>query len=388
LALEQHYPGRRFRADNTTVIAASISNGGGAVLHAIEQDDDGLIDAVVAAAPQISVAGVPSLLDYALQAAMLAPCAQLHPALAGTPLSGYLAARVPEFSARCATLKARGWIDGADTAAQAQSAYARLQTLGFPAGALVNNATNVVADLWRAVAVTYTQSYARAGADDQLCGFHFAILGADGKPRAATAADRERWFATSSGVAPSAGVQIVAPAGDPSDPSLAGLDCLYQAYRGDTPLGTSIRLGETEIRAHGRLPQRPVIIIHGREDGLIPVGSTSRPYVESALQHGANRLSYWEIEHAQHFDSFLMQPVYAARFVPLLPYFYQALDQTLAHLRGGPAPAPSQVVRSRPRGSNPDASVPPLSAEHLGTLRAEPGTDAIALKDGRLQIPD
>ncbi len=74
LVLEQRFPGKRFTADNTQIIAASISNGGGAVLHALEQDRDGLIDAVVVAAPQISVAGVPSLLDYATQSALLAPC--------------------------------------------------------------------------------------------------------------------------------------------------------------------------------------------------------------------------------------------------------------------------------------------------------------------------
>ena len=76
----------------------------------------------------------------------------------------------------------------------------------------------------------------------------------------------------------------------------------------------------------------------------MPVGATSRPYVESALRHGANSLSYWEIEHAQHFDGFLPQPAYASRHVPLLPYFYQALDQVYAQLEGGAAPAPSQVA--------------------------------------------
>lgn len=388
MVLEERYPGKRFRADSTLVIATSISNGGGAVLHALEQDREGLIDAVVAAAPQISVAGAPSLLSYALQAALLAPCAQLRPQLAATPLAGYLAPRVAEFQARCATLVQRGLIVGDSIPAQADSAFERLQTLGFPASALDNNATNVFADLWRAVAVTYAQSYARAGADEQLCGFRFALLGADGKPRAATEADRDHWFATSSGVAPSAGVQIVGPAGDPADPTLAGIDCLLQAYSSATPLGERMRAGEQEIRATGTLPQRPVVIIHGRDDGLIPVGSTSRAFVESALRNGAKHLSYWEIEHAQHFDSFLMQPAYAARFVPLMPYYHQALDQTLAHLRGGPPPAPSQVVRSSPRGMAADGSVPPLSAAHLGAIRDAPGSDAIGLAGERLHVPD
>jgi hydroxybutyrate-dimer hydrolase len=388
LVLEQRYPGKRFRADNTRIIAASISNGAGAVLHALEEDRTGLIDAVVAAAPQISIEGVPSLLDYATQAALLAPCAQLLPQMAGTPLAPYLALRQGEFQARCQTLADRGWIEGADLQSQARSAYARLRALGFPEPALANNATNLVADIWRAVAVTYAQSYARAGADEQLCGFRFALLDAQGHPRAAAEADRANWFATSSGIAPSAGVQIVGPPGTPEDPGLAGISCLREAYESATPLGERLRQGEREVRALGQVPDRPVIIIHGREDGLIPVGATSRPYVESALRHGAGQLSYWEIEHAQHFDAFLMQPVYAARYVPLLPYFYQALDQVYARLGGGAAPAPSQVVRSQRRGSNADGSVPPLTREHLGEVLAEPGANAIGLQGDRLRVPD
>jgi len=388
MVLEQHYPGKRFRADNTRVIAASISNGGGAVLHALEEDKEGLIDAVVAAAPQISVPGVPSLLDYSMQAALLAPCAQLLPQLASTPLANFLALRTREFQARCQTLLARGWIEGVDIDAQARGAYARLRALGFPEAALANNATNIVADLWRAVAVTYSQSYARAGADEQVCGYRFALLGADAQPRVATDAERAQWFATSSGVAPTAGLQLIGPKGDPADPSLAGISCLRETYESASPLGERMRQGESEIRASANIAQRPVVLIHGREDGLIAVGATARPYVELALRKGATRLSYWEIENAQHFDAFLMQPVYAARHVPLLPYFYQALDQISAHLDGAAPPAPSQVVRSQRRGSAQDGSAITLTAAHLGELRSDPGSDAILLQSDRLVVPD
>ena len=387
LVLEQRFPGKRFTADNTQIIAASISNGGGAVLQALEQDREGLIDAVVVAAPQISVAGVASLLDYATQAALLAPCAQLLPELATTPLAPFLALRQAEFQARCKSLAGLGWIEGADIQAQARSAYERLRGLGFPDPAMANNATNIAADLWRAVAVSYAMAYARAGADEKLCGYSFAMLGPDGKSRVATEADRASWFANSSGVAPSAGVQIVGPPGDAPDPAFAGLLCLRQAYESQTPLGERIRQGEAELRAKGQLPKRPVVIIHGREDGLVPVGATSRPYVESALRHGASALSYWEIEHAQHFDGFLPQPAYASRHVPLLPYFYQALDQVHAHLNGGAAPAPSQIVRSQRRGLNADGSAPPMIRAHLGEVRGDPGSDAIGLSGDKLAVP-
>ena len=83
-----------------------------------------------------------------------------------------------------------------------------------------------------------------------------------------------------------------------------------------------------------------------------------------------------------------MQPVYAARHVPLLPYFYQALDQVYARLNGGPAPAPSQVVRNQRRGLNADGSAAPLTQAHLGMLRADPGSDAIGLQGDRLVVPE
>lgn len=387
LALEERYPGRRFNAANTRIIAASISNGGGAVLHALEEDQDGLIDAVVAAAPQIAVPGATPLLDIALQAALLAPCAQLLPQNATTPLSAFLGARTPEFTARCANLAAQGWVQGPNLQAQARSAHARLRALGFTEESLANNATNVFSDLWRALSVTYLQSYARAHVDERICGYRFAPVDAAGKPRAATDADRASWFANSSGIAPTAGVQLIAPPGSADDPAFAGLWCLRQAYESTTPLGQRIQAGVDAVRADGKFRDRPVLIIHGREDGLVAVGATARPYVEAALRNGACQLSYWEVEHAQHFDAFLGQPAFGERFVPLLAYYYQGLDQMLAHLDGGPAPAPSQVVRSQRRGLAADGSANPLTAAHLGSVRSDPGADAVSLKGDRLQVP-
>ena len=46
---------RRFFPANTTVIACSVSNGGGAALAAAEQDVQGLIDAVVVGEPQVGL---------------------------------------------------------------------------------------------------------------------------------------------------------------------------------------------------------------------------------------------------------------------------------------------------------------------------------------------
>jgi len=45
-------------------------------------------------------------------------------------------------------------------------------------------------------------------------------------------------------------------------------------------------------------------------------------------------VSYWQVKHAQHFDGFLALPAYGARYVPMLPYVYAALDQVSAKLDG------------------------------------------------------
>jgi hydroxybutyrate-dimer hydrolase len=67
------YPGLGDGA-RVRVIAVGLSNGGGAVLRALERDEDGLFDAVVAAAPNITPEGAPALYDYATLAALYQPC--------------------------------------------------------------------------------------------------------------------------------------------------------------------------------------------------------------------------------------------------------------------------------------------------------------------------
>jgi hydroxybutyrate-dimer hydrolase len=52
---------------------------------------------------------------------------------------------------------------------------------------------------------------------------------------------------------------------------------------------------------------------------------------------------YWQVRHAQHFDAFLGLPVYAAQYLPMLPYVYAALDRVWAHLDSG-APLPADAV--------------------------------------------
>ena len=77
--------------------------------------------------------------------------------------------------------------------------------------------------------------------------------------------------------------------------------------------------------------------MHGRNDGLIPVSFTSRPYFgqNRIVEGAASKLSYIEVTNAQHFDAFIDNaalPGYDSMFVPLHYYYVQAMDRMWAHL--------------------------------------------------------
>ncbi|MDX1549744.1 MAG: 3-hydroxybutyrate oligomer hydrolase family protein, partial [Lysobacter spongiicola] len=178
---------------------------------------------------------------------------------------------------------------------------------------------------------------------------HFAAQGADGTPRAATAAERAAWAAEGSGIPPGAGVGIIAAEGDPARP-LAGLQCLRALWGGDSVEAQRVREGIAAARAAAPRNDVPITVIHGLDDGLIPEAFTSAPYVSAARAAGAD-VRYWQVRNAQHFDAFLGLPAYGAHYLPLLPYVYEALDRTWAHLQEE-APMPGDaVIETLPRGA-------------------------------------
>ncbi len=349
-ALDQAFPASApFTSDNTRVIAVGISNGGGAVLRAAELEGDWL-DAVVAGEPNVDVEGGRSLYDYATEAALLMPCALLDPALGPLPQPP-LAAQVGAAGlARCGTLKAAGLVDGADAAAQAVDAHRRLNAGGFSDEALRAGVLSSGFDLWRAVAVTYASAYGRYAPGAHPCGFSFAALDANGAPRPTTATERATWWSDGSGIPPGGGIGLVqAPVAAP-DPGFEGLRCLRGLWTGEGDDARRVRAGVAEIRASAPREGLPVVVVHGTDDGLIPPAFSSRPYVAMARAAGRD-VRYWQVGHAQHFDAFLGLPDYAARYLPLLPYVYTALDRVDAYLDGtGPLPSDA-VIANRPRGS-------------------------------------
>lgn len=349
-----------FTFDNTRVIAVGISNGGGAVLRAAELEGDWL-DAVVAGEPNVQVEGARSLYDYSTEAALLMPCALLHlKDLAQPPLRVQVE---PLWTARCASLKAAGLIEGDDVAAQSASAYRRMLDNGWSEGSLRAGVASAGFDLWRAIAATYASAYGRYGVGEHPCGYAFSAQGTDLRPRAASAEERAAWWSDAAGIPPGTAVGLVDAKAALPDPGFAGLQCLRALNDGDSADAQRVRKGIAEVRAG--LPRRglPVLVVHGIDDGLVPIAFSSRPWVTKAQAAGRD-VRYWQVRHAQHFDAFLGFPGYAAQYVPLLPYVYAALDRVDAVLDGTARLPADAVVESTPRGAGK-----PLSAEHLALPR-------------------
>jgi hydroxybutyrate-dimer hydrolase len=351
-ALDEAFPqAERFTFDNTTVIAVGISNGGGAVLRAAEDGADWL-DAVVAGEPNVTVAGARPIYDYTTEAALLMPCAL--PALGIPPM--------PTAAAHCAALAQSGLLSGSTLVEQQQSAYDTLRANGWTDEALRAGSISVAFDLWRAVAVTYASAYGRYGVGEHPCGYSFSAIAADGSPRPATAIERAAWSSEAAGIPPGNGVTIVSPAFDPAAP-LAELQCLRALWDGEGNAADRIREGIAAVRANVPREGLPVMVIHGLDDGLVPPAFSSAPYVAMAQAAGRD-VHHWQVKNTQHFDAFLGVPVYGAQYLPLLPYVYEALDRTWAHLQhGAPMPADA-VIQTTPRGMGN-----PIEARHLAIPR-------------------
>lgn len=358
LALDQAFPqAAPFTFANTRVIAVGISNGGGAVLRAAEMEGDWL-DAVVAGEPSVlsSGAGSRALYDYATEAALLMPCAQLH--MADLPQPPLTAALQAAATVRCATLAAEGVIAGATPAAQARSAYELMLDKGWTDAALRAGALSTGFDLWRAVAAGYASAYGRYGVGQHPCGFSFAAQNPDFSPRAATAAERAAWIADGSGIPPGAGVGLLDSKVRLPDLTYPGLKCLRALWDGQGEDARRVQAGIEATRAGLPRSGLPVMVVHGTDDGLIPPAFSSAPYVAAAKAAG-REVNYWQVRHVQHFDGFLGLPDYGARYLPLLPYVHAALDRVQARLdKGTPLPADA-VIQTTPRMGKP------LSAENL-----------------------
>ena len=424
---------------NTLVIASSVSNGAGAALAAAELDSEGLIDGVAVSEPNVQPRhakdlavqqgsrlytgiGKP-LADYFTFADVYQPCALLS-SQAGLSLHAafWPAAYTASAEARCAGLAAKGLVSGATTAERADDALAKMQAYGWlPDSNFLQQshfrfATN-------SIAVTYTNTYGRFSVLDNLCGFSFANTDASGSVIAQVPVAEAGIFATGNGVPPTTGINIVyndslggakldflatSPSTGAADFALDGALCQRSLVTGrDSVTGAKLkgamktmskrlRDGIDEVKLRAQVHGKPVIVVAGRNDALLPINHASRAWFakNQARTDGAEEGSdvrYIEVTNAQHFDSFIAIGAftgYDPRFIPLHVYFNRALDAMWAHLRTGAALPPSQVVRTVPRGGTPGAA-PALTAANIPPIDpAPPAENLISFGGHTLYIPD
>lgn len=406
--------GVRYAPRDIITIAASVSNGGGAALAAAEQDTGRWITAVVVGEPQINVrmpgdaqvkegdqrikeAGKP-LADYMTLANLLQPCAALADAAAGAPYLTALpvATTTAIRRARCASLAAAGYVHGGDTQAQANDALARLHEAGYESDSDVLHAPMWDSQAVPAVAVTYANAYARSSVVDNLCGFSFGttnpLKGAAGVAPAVS--PMLTVFGLGNGVPPTNGINLVYNVTPPGgadhrlatpDASFAGAACMRALW---TDRDSRVRRSVHAILVNANLHGKPAIIVQGRSDALVPINHASRAYLAANSEREGSRsqLSLYEVTNGQHFDAFLGVPGFDTRFVPVHYYNIQALNLMWSHLKNGTPLPPSQVMRTIPRGGNPGAA-PPLGVANLPAIVANPGSNAIRVSDGVVNVP-
>jgi hydroxybutyrate-dimer hydrolase len=412
---------------NTVVIASGISNGAAAALAAAEQDANGLIDGVAVTEPnaqprnvrqlRIVQGGVEQtnigkpLLDYFSVAALLQPCAAAT--LAATDSAGYASVAfaaptvISQGATRCASLAGKGLVAGTTLAEQSADARAQLRAYGWLADSQPLQLSHY-AFATPAIAVTYSNAYARASVADNLCGFSFAATNATADPAALSAAAQAASFASGNGVPPTVGVNLVyndaanaavpgagkrdlfaaSPSTGALDLALDGALCQRALVTGRHALARRVQRGIDAVLLDGKLRGKPTLIVHGRADALIPVNHASRAYYGAhklGTGRGHDKTSYIEVTNAQHFDSFLSLPGYPERYVPLHVYLIRALNTMHAHLTQGRALPPSQVVRTMPRGTGAPAitaaNVPPWAEVPLDG-------DRIGFERKTLIVPD
>jgi hydroxybutyrate-dimer hydrolase len=406
--------GVRYSPGDITTIAASVSNGGGASLAAAEQDTRGWITAVVVGEPQVNVrmpsnaqvneggqriaaAGKP-LADYTTLANLLQPCAALAaaatdaPYLTALPVATTTAIR----QARCTSLAAAGYVHGSDTQTQANDALAQLHEAGYEADSDVLHAPMWDSQAVPAVAVTYANAYTRSSVIDNLCGFSFGTTnpatGAAGVTPAVS--PMLTLFGLGNGVPPTNGISLVynvSPQGGADhrlatpDASFAGAACMRALWtKRDPRMLASVEAISVNANLHGK----PAIIVQGRSDALVPINHASRAYLaaNSVTEGSHSQLSLYEVTNGQHFDAFLAVPGFDTRFVPVHYYNIQALNLMWSHLKNGTPLPPSQVIRTVPRGGSPGAA-PALSVADLPAIVANPGSNAIGVSHGVVNVP-
>lgn len=428
-----------FTADNTIVIAGSASNGGAASIAAAEKDSTGLIDGVVASEPvtemptasgygiQLGGAAIggygKTLVDYTTYGNIYQPCAALAPGAAMTEASVYnyiqVAGMVARATARCDSLAAKGLVSGGDTAARALDALAKLRAYGWTADNDTMHNAHYALGNGPVLSAMYPVSYGRFPVEANVCNTSFAAASATGDPVPAPPAALAQSFAIANGTSNGTPVGViyndsvggakrwefaVSPSTGVADFGLDNALCQRALVTGTDPVSgvaltaatiptkaqsDAVRAGIAEVVLNGNLRGKPTLIVSGRSDALVPVNHNARAYTayNRVVEGAGTKLRYIEVVNGQHFDAFLPFAGFDTRFVPLHPYFNQAMDAMYAHLKSGAALPASQVVRTTPRGGMPGAA-PALTAAHVPPFVVAPApADQMGFAGTSLSVP-
>lgn len=428
-----------FTKNNTLIIGGSASNGGAAVLRAAEQDSDGLIDGVVASEPMVempttsgygiqfgdaAVTGYgKTLADYTTYGNIYQPCAALAPdaAISETSIFNYIAltAMTARATARCDGLAAKGLVSGATTAERATDALNKLRAYGWTRDNDQMHNAHYALGNGPILSAMYPMAYGRFGADANLCNASFGAANATGDVVAAAPAALAQSFATANGTSNGTPATViyndsvggakswafaVSPSTGVADLGLDNALCQHALVSGNDPVtgqaltatskpskaqSDAVKQGLTEVRHSANLKAKPVIIVAGRSDALIPVNNNARAYtaLNQTLEGNKSNLRYIEVTNAQHFDAFLLFAGFDTRFVPLHPYFNQAMDAMWNHLQSKAALPASQVVRTTPRGGTPGAATQ-ITAANVPPFKVTPAaTDQIGFAGTSIKVP-
>ena len=435
-----------FTAANTLVIAGSASNGGAAVLRAAEQDNNGVIDGVVASEPVTelpttggygilfngtAVTGFGKrLIDYTTYGNIYQPCAALAapaviPATTPTSFFDYLAysAQTARAIARCHALGAKGLVSGTDTASWSLDALNKLRNYGWTTDNDQMHNAHYTLGNGPILSAMYPMMYGRASVTDNLCNTSYAqVDGTSGAVVAVSATSKAASFATGNGTANGAPASVVyntsvggaivwnlatSPSTNAQDFGLdyalcqralvtgldengASLTSTATSTRPTAAQSGAVQSGIAETLVTGNLRAKPTLIVAGRSDALVPVNNNARAYTAyNRLVEGATtQVGYIEVMNAQHFDTFNQYSGFDTRYVPLQVYFVRAMDAMYAHLKSKTALPTSQVVRTTPRGGIPGAA-PTITSAAVPPISTNPtAANAIGFSGTSLTVPN
>lgn len=400
-----------YRRDNTLVISSSISNGGNSVLRSAEADTQQWIDGVVASEPTVvlpkdfefTVASAKTpfsgsalnILAISNTMALYQPCAILVEAPQASVFSPGIAALKPHLQQRCKNLLSHGLLkpsDGSDSQKQNDSTKLALQARdvllaqGLTPASYSLQSFGVSAKLWPALSTNYSNSFGGYSFKEQLCGLAYSAVDIQQQAILAPQDQRQKLFSLSSGIPPTAGIDIVrydnygwyASIDQRLDPSFDALLCLNKHYQ-----KTKIQQGIKDALFSADFNHIPTIIIHGVKDSLVFINHNSRALMAYRAEKfpARDNVHYYEVDNAQHFDSLLGLPEFGQKLVPLHYYYEQAMELMWQHLRNQRPLPPHQRVNSQ-------VSSLPLSVGDLPAIKLEPGAQAIIVEPAKVILPN